>query len=138
MQQTEKYQFNLIEPSDTFSPDPLNENMEKVEVQLDTVRAEAAAGDAALEQRVQVLELHKFAYGYYTGNGEKAGDSQIIEVGFTPKILITHLMTCTEETPQSWLKIVPGGFQVTLTTTYGGSTNTINTKGAKHAYFAFA
>ena len=31
MQQTSKYQFNLVEGSDDFSPTPLNQNMEKVE-----------------------------------------------------------------------------------------------------------
>ena len=31
MQQTETYKLNLIEGSDTFSPQPLNENMEAIE-----------------------------------------------------------------------------------------------------------
>ena len=31
MQQTTKYQFKLIEGSDDFSPQPLNDNVEKVE-----------------------------------------------------------------------------------------------------------
>ena len=39
MQQTTKYQFNLVDATDDFSPDPLNQNMEKVE--------EALAGQAA-------------------------------------------------------------------------------------------
>lgn len=34
MRQTEKYQFNLIDPEDHFLPDPLNENMEKVETAI--------------------------------------------------------------------------------------------------------
>jgi len=40
MQQTKTYKLNLIETSDTFSPDPLNENTEKLEAE---VSAEAAA-----------------------------------------------------------------------------------------------
>ena len=34
MKQTNNYQFNLVESGDTFSPAPLNENMEKVEAAL--------------------------------------------------------------------------------------------------------
>ena len=30
MQQTTKYQFNLVVATDDFSPDPLNQNMGKV------------------------------------------------------------------------------------------------------------
>ena len=57
MQQTEKYQFNLIERDDDFSPDPLNENMEK---------AEAALTD--LSARVRIVA------GTYTGTGEYGAD----------------------------------------------------------------
>ena len=88
MQQTSKYQFNLIETGDTFSPDPLNQNMEKVESALDAARAESAAsvsgesasraaGDAALNQRVQVLEARKIVAGYVEGAGT-------VNLGFTP------------------------------------------------------
>ena len=35
MQQTSKYQFNLVDATDDFSPDPLNQNMEKVEEALE-------------------------------------------------------------------------------------------------------
>ena len=31
MQQTSKYQFNLVDATDDFSPDPLNQNAEKTE-----------------------------------------------------------------------------------------------------------
>ena len=44
MQHTEKYKFNLIETSDTFSPDALNANARTAEAQL----AALAATDAAL------------------------------------------------------------------------------------------
>lgn len=54
MQQTEKYQFNLIEGSDPFSPEPLNQNMEKVE--------------GALTARARVLT------GSYTGAGQYGAD----------------------------------------------------------------
>ena len=35
MQQTSKYQFNLVEGSDDFSPTPLNQNIEKIEETLE-------------------------------------------------------------------------------------------------------
>ena len=47
MQQTNNYSLNLIEMSDTFSPEPLNDNARRLEAALDAARAEAAAGDAA-------------------------------------------------------------------------------------------
>ena len=72
MQKTEKYQFNLVEPSDTFSPDPLNQNMEAVEQALDGLSGRSDDGDAqtaALSARVAKLEQHRFAVGSYKGVG---------------------------------------------------------------------
>ena len=48
MQQTTKYQFKLIEGSDDFSPQPLNDNVEKVEEEL-------AILDSALSQGLEAL-----------------------------------------------------------------------------------
>ena len=81
MQQTDKYKLNLIERDDVFSPDALNENAEKLEEALEAVRAEAAAGDAALGQRVSALELHKCVIGYHVGSG-------FVDLGFTPAAVI--------------------------------------------------
>ena len=88
MQHTKKYRFDLIEKEDVFSPDALNENMEKVEGALkaetaarsaaDAAEARARAdADAALAQRVSVLELHKCVVGYHAGTG-------FVDLGFTP------------------------------------------------------
>lgn len=128
MQQTEKYQFNLIEPSDTFSPDSLNENMEKVEAQFDAARAEAAAGDAALDQRLQVFEAKHFVMDYFTGTKDL---SQDILLGFTPKVVIAMLagetvggiafvMTGTQvkSTYGDHLEIIDGGFRAGNTLNY--------------------
>ena len=52
MQQTKNYQLNIIESGDTFSPDPLNKNTEKL--------------DAMLEQR-----NCKVYYTTYVGTGRK-------------------------------------------------------------------
>ena len=84
MQHTEKYRFDLIERDDVFSPDALNENMEKVEAALDTVRAEAKAGDGALDTRLAVLEARKIVVGTYTGTG----GTQQIQLGFKPRLVI--------------------------------------------------
>ena len=72
MQQTEKYKLNLIERDDVFSPDALNENMEKVEAAI-------AAGDAELDSRVTMLEAKKIVVGTYVVQG-----SITVELGFTP------------------------------------------------------
>ena len=58
MQQTEKYQFNLIEGADDFSPEPLNENTQRAEALL--------AGRARL------------AAGSYTGTGQYGADNPTV------------------------------------------------------------
>lgn len=85
MKQTETYQLNLIEPSDVFSTDPLNQNMEKVEAALDTVRAEAKAGDGALDTRLAVLEARKIVVGTYTGTGESR---RFVDLGFEARAVL--------------------------------------------------
>ena len=70
MQQTSKYQFNLVEGSDDFSPTPLNQNMEKVEEALETIAVTAAE--------------KPYATGNYTGNG----GTQTITLGFKPLFVI--------------------------------------------------
>ena len=47
MQHTDKYKLNLIETSDAFSPDALNENTRKVEDVLAAQAAAEAASQAA-------------------------------------------------------------------------------------------
>ncbi len=76
MQHTEKYRFDLIEKDDVFSPDALNENMEKVEGALET-KADADVIDA----RVRELEIHKFAVGHLTAGGTE-------HLGFAIKALL--------------------------------------------------
>lgn len=90
MQHTDKYKLNLIEISDAFSPDALNENTRKVEdVLAAQAAAEAAAretADGALDQRLTVLEGRRLVVGTYTGNGDKNG--MHVELGFTPAALL--------------------------------------------------
>ena len=73
MQQTETYKLNLMEGSDHFSPQPLNENMEKV----DTVLGTLAAG-----------QLHA-ALGTYTGTGDCGSSApNTLTFDFEPKLVI--------------------------------------------------
>ena len=52
MQQTSKYQFNLVEGSDDFSPTPLNQNMEKVEEVLENMEATLSESLSELESSI--------------------------------------------------------------------------------------
>lgn len=130
MKQTQTYKFDLVERGDVFSPDPLNQNMEKVEAQFDAARAEAAAGDAAeaaartaadaaLDQRVVQLEARRMVIGTYTGNGNS--DGQTIHLGFTPAIVLmpnnsnSDLVIAAEHVMDGSFKIVEGGFFVMQT-----------------------
>ena len=94
--QTEAYQLNIIEKDDTFSTDPLNDNVWRLEQALDKVRQDADAGDAAeaaarqaadaaLGQRVTALEAHKCYLGSYVGDGSLSRD---IDLGFAPKAVL--------------------------------------------------
>ena len=121
MQQTETYQLNLIETSDTFSPAPLNENTQKLESQLRAVGAaldtKAAADDHAdLDARVTALEAHKVVAGTYTGNGTTA----TIHLGFTPIFVIAEPFNnfprmAIRGHEGGGLSIVEDGFQVSGT-----------------------
>ena len=120
MQQTNKYKLNLIEKDDTFSPDPLNDNMEKVEGALmaetgarqaaDAAEAQTRAdADAALDRRIQTIEAHKIVFGS-AGNG-----STTANLGFTPLLLYVTGMNGAiwihkDYHPYSGLYIVEGGF----------------------------
>lgn len=75
MKQTENFKLNLIDRDDTFSPDPLNENMEKLD---------AALGSGGTTARVY--------YGSYTGDGTfgKANPTSVT-VPFEPKIMFMNV-----------------------------------------------
>ena len=120
MQQTNKYKLNLIEKDDTFSPDPLNDNMEKVERALeaetgarqaaDAAEAQARAdADAALDTRLQTIEAHKIVFGSANNTSTTAN------LGFTPLLLYVTGMNGAiwihkNYHPYSGLYIVEGGF----------------------------
>ena len=89
MQQTETYKLNLIETDDNFSPNPLNENTQKLETTLAALNAggEACAAEiAGLDQRLKVFEARRFAAGTFAGTGR----STDVALDFTPKVVIVH------------------------------------------------
>ena len=80
MQQTSKYQFNLVDGSDDFSPTPLNQNMEKVEEVLDDMED---AIDGVMEA-AYTPDNKPFATGSYTGNLTPTK----FTLGFRPSMVI--------------------------------------------------
>ena len=74
MQQTETYKLNLIETSDPFSPQALNENTQKLEAVVEK-----------MDTRVTVLEGHKAVFGSYNS---KLSYDLTYELGFRPKAVI--------------------------------------------------
>lgn len=145
-----------MERGDIFSPDPLNQNMEKVEAQLDAVRAEAgasisaeaqarAAGDSALSQRVTALEIKQYIFGSFTGTGQ---NPQFVDLGFTPAAVVlcngakyAHGMLAKNYGMMSnstiCAKIVDGGIQLNSVGNIDGSTPFLNAKGAVTYFLAF-
>ena len=81
MQQTNKHKFNLIETGDTFSPDPLNENMEKVESALAAVYTTMGTGG----------QTCRIACGSFTGNGS----TQTLTFDFYPLAVLLATKTTT-------------------------------------------
>ena len=104
MQHTEKYQFKLIDGTDDFSPQPLNDNMELVEDQfqaveqaLDGLGEEVTQGLAGLEDSLDALAANvgakgktaRIAWGTYQGTGaygKKAPTA--LTCDFTPQVVL--------------------------------------------------
>lgn len=95
MKKTETYQLGLIETSDTFSPETLNENAQKVEAAIaaesaarksaDTAEAQArASAVAALDQRLKVFEARHIVFGTYNPGTVETS----IYLGFRPKAFL--------------------------------------------------
>ena len=128
MQQTQAYKLNLIETSDTFSPAPLNENAQKLEQAVEAARAEAAAGEAALSDRVTVLEGHKLAVGTFTGDG---ATTHFIGLPFAPIYVLVapgYNVPCAGvEGLNNHVMLLANGFQVK---------SDMNRNGSLYSYFA--
>lgn len=91
MQQTTQYQLNLIETDDAFSPNPLNDNTQKLEAALQAAEAAQAAetqarreSDSALAQRIAHIESFKMVSGAYQGNNKE----RVFDLGFRPQLVL--------------------------------------------------
>ena len=114
MQQTETYKLNLIESSDPFLPNALNENTQKLEEVVSEKLGE-------MDQRVTVLEAKKFAVGTYKA---EMNETLKVEVGFTPIALyvgqsrkfstIHGLILPGDTNIPPFLQIVEGGFTTNI------------------------
>lgn len=95
MQQTSKYQLNLIEGTDDFLPDPLNENMEKLEEALNQ-EAELREGVAetltALAANVGTAgKTARITWGSYTGTGTYGASAPtVFSCDFYPVLLVAE------------------------------------------------
>lgn len=127
MQQTQTYKLNLIEPSDTFSPEALNANTRKVEDVLLAHQAKVDGQAAALDQRLTVLEGRKFAFGVYRATDNMA-DHCFVPLPFTPKAVLVNSGAVGNRTVNSLvtegyvspnLKLVENGFTVHYELNYG-------------------
>ena len=86
MQQTTKYQFNLVDATDDFSPDPLNQNAQKAETLIAGVESDLA--DLVTEVGAGGHNC-RIAWGSYTGTGGYgAGSPNSLNVGFYPVLLL--------------------------------------------------
>ncbi len=82
MQHTTKYSLNLIEPSDEFLPEPLNENTKAVEAQLQAREAAETAMEQRLNQAIGAGgRTARIAVGSYVGGDENA---RTVDVDFYP------------------------------------------------------
>ena len=80
MQQTETYKLNLIESSDPFLPDALNENTQKIEEVVS-----GSLGD--MDERIKVFEAKKFAYGTYMATTDS---DNLVTLDFAPYAVLAH------------------------------------------------
>lgn len=86
MQQTSKYQFKLIEGTDSFSPGPINDNMEKVEEQFEAVEEKFSEVMTNLGSGGNTARI---SCGSYVGTGTYgAGNPNTLTFGFRPLLLI--------------------------------------------------
>ena len=97
MQQTEKYKLNLIESSDPFLPEGLNQNTQKIE---NAMAAHEAKLDGQVSAIVQNLGIHghnaRIAWGSYTGTGISGQDKpSVFSFGFAPVVMwVNDLYLC--------------------------------------------
>ena len=141
MQQTTKYQFKLIEGSDDFSPQPLNDNVEKVEEALSDMED---AIDGVMEA-AYTPDNKPFVVGSYSGGGL---NSKMITLGFRPSLVIIsgdkytddpteaaqYFTVANSNRPGLVVELEDTGFSVA---TYSGYLPVLNESGRSYRYIAF-
>ena len=99
MQQTSKYQFNLVDTTDDFSPAPLNQNTQKAEAILTGVEVALANGLETVEEGLEELKAGlgsgghnaRIAWGTYTGTGTYgASNPTVFSCDFYPLLVVVE------------------------------------------------
>jgi hypothetical protein len=131
MQRTKNYKLRLIEMSDTFSTEPLNQNM----TDLDDALAAADSAANALAQRVTALEVHRLSAGTYTGSTSGV----TVNVGFKPKAVIiggSASNMIVDKIPAA--DGATGGYLTSTGFTIPGTSNPFCYSGRSYNYLALA
>ncbi len=142
MQQTEKRGFSIIETSDAFSPQALNDNTRKIEAALDAHEAAVKEVTDDLDARLAVFEAKHFAYGSYVGDNSERKE---IHLGFPPKFVIigrwgSYQLQCimVDAPHPKEIDVISGLFDdgFWVFNGQGWSEATVNTNGATYCYLA--
>ena len=112
MQQTSKYQFNLVDATDDFSPAPLNQNMEKVENALTALDVDLTEGLETVADVIATFSANlgsgghtcRLAFGTYQGTGQYGQNHpNTIQVGFTP---VLFFLDCLEQRKEHLIMVL--------------------------------
>ena len=139
MQQTSKYQFNLVEGSDDFSPAPLNQNAQKTEAALVAMEESLTGQIEEMEGSLASLAANvgtagknaRIAWGSYTGtNAYGAGSPNSLTCDFIPQVvfILGHSIGGSGNNVSAFLlrgagwveTIYQGGRDITITWTSNG------------------
>ena len=99
MQQTSKYQFNLVDTTDDFSPAPLNQNAQKTETLLAGMEEDLAALEDSVDSQLAAVTAAlgsgghnaRIAWGSYTGTGTYGASAPtVFSCDFYPVLLVAE------------------------------------------------
>ncbi len=104
MQQTSKYQFNLVDSTDDFSPVPLNQNAQKTEDLIEGVEQDLSDMAEELDALSAGLgsggKTCRVAWGTYTGTGTTGADQPtVFNFDFRPVMLVVERKDGEHEHP---------------------------------------
>ena len=120
MQQTQKYKLNLIEPSDPFLPEGLNQNTRKVE---EVLSENLGSMQSAVDALTKNLGTHghnaRMRFGTYTGTGKY--EPLVLTFDFYPVFFVhssIHKITfCACRTDDMQIQTGTAGIEVYMTWT---------------------